>query len=82
MFSVHLLKREKKMSMKNTDRMNELLRAKREASLKNGRRGGVRFLGWGFKDLTNAAVAKDFCAVEQARTSGILKPQLVSSFGF
>lgn len=70
------------MAMKNTDRMNELLRAKREASLKNGRRGGVRFLGWGFKDLSNAAVARDFCAVEQARSRGLLKPQLVSSFGF
>lgn len=70
------------MAIKNTERMNNFLREKYAASQKSSRRGGIRFLGWGFKDLSNASVARDFCMVEQARSTGQIKPQLVTSFGF
>ena len=70
------------MAIKNIDRMNEVLQQKYEVGRTAHRRGGIRFLGWGFKDLTNAAVARDFCAIEKARANGNLKSELVTSFGF
>ena len=62
--------------------MDEILENKRRESKKNARRGGVRFLGWGFGNLTDEKIAQDFCAVQKARSTGQLKAELVSSFGF